>query len=66
MASDNGVAFWNLRDALGGDGAIAELQKQGMAAKDFTHLNFKGGEHIAKLFFDVLQNGKMNYDRRHE
>jgi lysophospholipase L1-like esterase len=65
MASDNGVAFWNLRDALGGDGAIAELQKQGMAAKDYTHLNFKGGEHIAKLFFEVLQNGKMNYDKRH-
>ena len=65
MASDNKVAFWNLRDALGGDGAIASLQKQGMAAKDFTHLNFKGGEHIAKLFFDVLENGKMNYDKRH-
>ena len=66
MASDNRVAFWDLREALGGDGAIAELQKQGMAAKDFTHLNFKGGEHIAKIFFDVIQNGKMNYDRRHE
>lgn len=64
MASDNGVAFWDMRQAIGGNGAIANLQKQGMAAKDFIHLNFKGGKHIADILFDVLQNGKMNYDRR--
>ena len=64
LASDEGVAFWDMRQALGGDGSIAQLQSKGMAAKDFTHLNFKGGEHIAQILFDVLMNGKMNYDRR--
>lgn len=64
MASDTGIAFWDMRAAIGGDGAIANLQKQGMAGKDMTHINFKGGEHIASILYDVIQNGKMNYDRR--
>ena len=65
MASDNRVAFWDMRQAMGGDGAIAEFQRKGMAAKDFIHMNFKGGEYIAKMFYDVLENGKMNFDKRY-
>ena len=64
MASDNKVAFWDLRAAIGCDGAISRLRSQKMAAPDMTHINFKGGEFIAKKLFDVFQNGKMNYERR--
>lgn len=64
MASDTNVAFWNLYQAMGGDGAVAKMVEKQQANKDFTHINFAGGKHIATLLFDVLKNGKENYDNR--
>lgn len=64
MAKDAGIAFWNLQQGMGGSGSMERLQKEGCANKDYTHINFKGGEVIGKKFFNVLMNGKMNYTRR--
>ncbi len=64
MAREEGVAFWNLQQGMGGSGSMVRLQKEGKASRDYTHINFKGGEDIGKTFYDVLMNGKMNYDRR--
>lgn len=64
MASDEHVAFWNLYEAMGGDGSLAQMVEKKQANRDYTHINFAGGKHIAKILYDVLQNGKENYDRR--
>ena len=64
MARKEGVAFWNLQQGMGGSGSMVELQKEGKANRDYTHINFRGGEHIGKIFYDVLMNGKMNFDLR--
>lgn len=64
MASDHRVAFWNLYEAMGGDGSIARMTEKKQANLDYTHINFVGGRHIAGLLFDVLMNGKTNYDNR--
>ncbi|MCQ2213015.1 MAG: hypothetical protein MJZ36_05200 [Bacteroidaceae bacterium] len=64
MASDCHVAFWNLYEGMGGDGSIGQMVRNKQANLDYTHINFAGGKHIAKIFFDVLQNGKENYDKR--
>jgi hypothetical protein len=64
MAKETGIAFWNLQQGMGGSGSMERLQKEGCANRDYTHINFKGGEVIGKIFFDVLMNGKMNYDLR--
>lgn len=64
MAKDEGIAFWNLQQGMGGSGSMARLQKQGKANRDYTHINFRGGEEIGKTFYNVLMNGKMNYDMR--
>ena len=64
MASDQHVAFWNIYEAMGGDGSLAEMVEKKMANLDYTHINFSGGRHLAKLLFDVLQNGKKNYEAR--
>ncbi len=64
LASDEHIAFWDIRESLGGEGAISDLCSKNMAAKDLTHINFKGGEYLAQHLYDVLMNGKMNYDRR--
>ena len=31
---------------------------------DYTHINFAGGRRLAGLLFDVLMNGKDNYQHR--
>lgn len=64
MASDHHVAFWNLYEAMGGDGSLARMTENKQANKDYTHINFAGGKHVATLLFDVLMNGKDNYDNR--
>lgn len=64
MASDHHVAFWNLYEAMGGDGSLARMKEKKQANLDYTHINFAGGRHLAQLFFDVLMNGKENYDKR--
>lgn len=64
MASDQKVAFWNLYEAMGGDGSMAEMVNNKQGNRDYTHINFQGGKRIAKLLFDVLNNGKENYNQR--
>lgn len=64
MASDHHVAFWNLYEAMGGDGSLAKMTEKKQANLDYTHINFAGGRHLAELLYDVLMNGKTNYDNR--
>lgn len=64
MASDHKVAFWNLYEAMGGDGSIAQMKERKQANLDYTHINFAGGKYLAGLLYDVLMNGKENYDGR--
>jgi len=64
MASDHRVAFWNLYEAMGGDGSIARMKEKKQANLDYTHINFEGGKYVAKLLFDVLVNGRDNYKKR--
>ena len=55
------VSFWNLYDAMGGEGSIVEMVKKGEAARDYTHLTGRGGDRIARLLYDALMLG---YDNR--
>lgn len=64
MASDEHVAFWNIYEAMGGDGSLADMVAKKQANLDYTHINFAGGKRLATLLFDVLMNGKENYDNR--
>ena len=66
LAADNGIAFWNLFEAMGGNLSMAGLveAQPPMANKDYTHINFRGGEHLAGLLYEALVHGKKEYDRR--
>ncbi len=66
LAAESGVAFWNLFEAMGGDCSMARLveAKPSMANYDYTHINFRGGRHLAQLLYDALVYGKEQYDRR--
>ena len=66
LAAEEAVAFWNLFEAMGGEGSMAELvhAKPSMANYDYTHINFRGGKHLAGLLYEALMYGKEQYDRR--
>lgn len=66
LAAETQVAFWNLFEAMGGEGSMVEMveSKPSMANYDYTHINFRGGKHLASLLFETLIYGKEQYDKR--
>lgn len=66
LAAESGIAFWNMYEAMGGDGSMAKLvnAKPAMANYDYTHINFKGGDYLAELLYETLLYGKEQFDRR--
>ena len=66
LAAETGVAFWNMFEAMGGEGSMVEMvnHKPQMANYDYTHINFRGGKHIAGLLFETLMYGKEQYEKR--
>ena len=61
LAFDNRVAFWNLYEAMGGEGSVARMTKEHMANLDYTHINFEGGKKLARLLYDAIVWGQENY-----
>ena len=66
IAAETNVAFWNMFEAMGGEGSMAKLvnAKPAMANYDYTHINFRGGDYLAELLYETLIYGKEQYDRR--
>lgn len=66
IAADCGIAYWNLYEAMGGEDSIVKMvnARPSEANLDYTHINFRGGKKLAKIFFESLQYGKERYDRR--
>lgn len=65
-AAKSSIAFWNMFEAMGGEGSMAKLvhAKPSMANYDYTHINFRGGRHLAGLLYETMLYGKKQYDRR--
>lgn len=66
IAAESGIAFWNMFEAMGGEGSMAKLvhAKPSLANYDYTHINFRGGQHLAGLLYETLIYGKEQYERR--
>ena len=57
MASEHAVSFFSLFQAMGGRESMKDLVDRGLANKDYTHINFKGGRYLARFLFDALMAG---------
>lgn len=57
-AEECGVAFWNTFEAMGGQNSMAAFVEKNWAAKDYTHLSYGGGRHIATKFVQALRAAK--------
>ena len=64
LASECGVAYLNLFQAMGGSGSMKRFVDQGLAAKDYTHINYSGGKTLAGHIFNSIKAGVDNYQRR--
>ena len=66
LAAETHVAFWNLFNAMGGEGSMVEMVDADppLANYDYTHINFRGGKHIAGILFEALMHGKEQYDKQ--
>lgn len=66
LAYHTGCAFWNLYEAMGGEGSMAvfadSIPKR--ANMDYTHLNFRGGRYLGDKFYEAIMDGMENYERK--
>lgn len=65
LAADCGIAFWNLFEAMGGEGSIKRMAeaKPAEAGKDYTHINARGGKRIANYLFKSMVYGHEQYQK---
>lgn len=62
-AENTGAAFWPTCTAMRTMGGMAQFVANGWAGKDYTHINFAGGRHVARALFDALNAGvRAAYD----
>jgi len=66
IAQKSGIAYWDMFAAMGGENSIKKYTEAQppLAAKDYTHLTFRGGRKIAKKLADALLNEKRRYDKK--
>jgi hypothetical protein len=62
---ETGIVFWNLFEAMGGNGSMVEMvkTKPPRANKDYTHLNFEGGKYLGEILFKSIAFEKKRYDK---
>jgi lysophospholipase L1-like esterase len=68
-ALENGVAFWNMYEVMGGiDSMISwEKNKPTLAAPDYIHFTSKGADKIAELFYEsfMIYYDYYNFQKDH-
>ena len=61
-ASQNkGVAFWDTYAAMQRMGGMTEFVTNGLAGKDYTHINYAGGARIARELYYAILKGAEEY-----
>lgn len=60
VAINSRISFWNLYEAMGGEGSIVNMVNNGEAARDYTHVTRKGSDRIAHWLYNALMLGYNN------
>jgi lysophospholipase L1-like esterase len=66
VAEKTKIAFWDMYEAMGGKNSMVEFAqaKPPLAAKDYTHLTFKGGRILASSLVKSLLYGLEKYEKK--
>ena len=67
IAQETKIAFWDMYQAMGGENSMVEFvtSKPALAAKDYTHLNFKGGKKLAGSLVKSLLFSYERHQKKH-
>ena len=63
VAEANGIAFWNLFEAMGGFNSMVKWADAdtALANKDYTHFNFRGASKVAGMLYKELDKEYNDY-----
>jgi hypothetical protein len=66
IAKRTKIAFWDMYEAMGGVNSMVKFaqSRPPLAAKDYTHLTFKGGKKLAGSLVKSLIFESEKYERR--
>lgn len=66
IAKETGIVFWDLYEAMGGEDSMVKFvsSQPALAAKDYTHLTFKGGKKLAGSLVKSLLHELEEYEKR--
>lgn len=65
-AMKTGCAFWDLRDAMGGQNSMVSWvnNKPSLAQSDYTHFNANGAKLVGEMLYNALNNAYEDYKKR--
>jgi lysophospholipase L1-like esterase len=68
IAQQTKIAFWDLFEAMGGENSMVRFvtSKPALAAKDYTHLNFKGGKILAGSLVKSLLYSYERHEKKYD
>jgi len=68
IAEENGLAFWNLYENMGGYNSMKHWVEGDttFANQDYEHPNFKGAKKMSDMLFNKLMDGYNNYKAKVE
>jgi len=61
-----GCAFWDLRDAMGGQNSMSSWvnNKPSLAQSDYTHFNARGAKLVGEMLYNALNNAYDDYKKQ--
>lgn len=61
-----GCAFWDLRDAMGGQNSMSSWvnNKPSLAQSDYTHFNANGAKLVGEMLYNALNNAYEDYKKK--
>jgi lysophospholipase L1-like esterase len=62
-AHENGCAFWDLRERMGGVGSMREWERAGLAQRDYVHFTPAGYHQLADALFADLMLCYTSYEK---
>ena len=65
VAAESGVAFWDFREAMGGDGSIIPFTRRGLTGADHIHFGPEGSQLMGNRLLCAMGNGFTGYVEDH-
>ena len=63
LAQEEMVGYYSLFDAMGGANSMVGMVQDKLANKDYTHLNYRGGDVLGKAIYESLTTGCHLYGK---